>query len=331
MRSVFYPRLVNDPFGDPALYVRLAHRGEALLFDCGDLHPLTPREALKISHVFISHAHIDHLAGFDLLLRLFLYREKPLFLYGPEGFIERIGHRLGGYTWNLIVGYPLEIVEREWGDPQGRQGTFRAREGFRMPAVETFPCPGGVLLERPDLRVRAVPLDHGGIDSLAFSLEETLHVAIHKDALEAYGYRPGPWLTGFKDLLRRGPDRQATVAAPLVGGGEEVLPLAEMAERIAHLEKGMKVVYVTDATPTQENQEKIVALASGAHLLAIEATFAGADEVRAGERNHLTARLSGTLARQAGVERLLVFHHSPRYQHDPSRLAAEAQEAFSGE
>ncbi|WP_269085277.1 hypothetical protein [Syntrophotalea acetylenica] len=42
MRSVFFPRLVNGPFGDPALHVRLAHRGEALLFDCGDLHALPP-------------------------------------------------------------------------------------------------------------------------------------------------------------------------------------------------------------------------------------------------------------------------------------------------
>ncbi|HKL48307.1 MAG TPA: MBL fold metallo-hydrolase, partial [Desulfuromonadales bacterium] len=74
MRSVFFPHLVNGPFGDPALFVRLAHRGEALLFDCGNLHPLSHRDMLKISAVFLSHAHIDHLVGFDTLLRLLLYR-----------------------------------------------------------------------------------------------------------------------------------------------------------------------------------------------------------------------------------------------------------------
>ena len=41
---------------------------EALLFDCGDLHPLTTRERLKIAAVFISHAHIDHLIGFAPLV-----------------------------------------------------------------------------------------------------------------------------------------------------------------------------------------------------------------------------------------------------------------------
>ena len=106
MRSVFYPRLVNGPFGDPALYVRLAHRGEALLVDCGDLHPITPRELLKIRAVFISHAHIDHLVGFGALLRAFLYQDTSLSVYGPPGIIERIAAQLAGYTWNLIEGYP---------------------------------------------------------------------------------------------------------------------------------------------------------------------------------------------------------------------------------
>lgn len=330
MRSVFYPHLVNGPFGDPALYVRLAHRGKAFLFDCGDLHPLTPRDALKISAVFVSHAHIDHLAGFDALLRLFLYREPPLLLHGPPGFIERVGHKLSGYTWNLIEDYPLVLTVREWGNP-GREAVFRAREGFRPGTPVPFDCPRGVMLETPDLRVRAVPLDHGGIVSLAFALEETLHVAVHRDALDARGYPPGPWLTAFKDRLRRGEPADAPIAVPLAGGGEERVPLGELASAIAHVEGGMKIAYVTDVSPTAENGERIVALARDAHLLVIEATFSHAELERARTRNHLTARMAGDLARRAGVSRLLVFHHSPRYQDEPGRLAEEARSAFDGE
>jgi ribonuclease Z len=328
MRSVFYPHLVNDPFGDPALYVRLAHRGEAILFDCGDLHPLTPREILKVRSVFISHAHIDHLVGFDTLLRFFLYRERPLVLYGPPGFIERIAHRLAGYTWNLIEDYPLVLVVREWGSPQGREAVFRACEAFARAADSDFDCPEGLLLETADFTVRAVPLDHGGIVSLAFCLEETLHVAIHRDALEARGYQPGPWLTQFKALVRRGAPPHTPVAVRRAHG-DELYPLGELAETIAHTERGMKVVYVTDASPSQENQEKIVELATEAHLLVIEATFSQSDEQRARRRNHLTAHLAGSLGRRARVSRILVFHHSPRYEHEPQRLAREAFDAFT--
>ncbi len=328
MRSVFFPRLVNDPFGDPALYVRVAHRGEALLFDCGDLHSLTPRELLKIRAVFISHAHIDHLVGFDTLLRLFLYRQNPLTLCGPPGIIERIAHRLAGYTWNLVEGYPLALIVREWGVPHGRQALFRATDAFEQSAGADFDCGEGVLFETPDYRVRAVPLDHGGIVSLAFGLEETLHIAIHRDALEARGYLPGPWLTSFKALVRRGASAHTPIAVPAVGG-EEAHPLGELLESIAHTERGMKVAYVTDASPSLANGRKIVELARDAHLLVIEATFAHADLDRARIRNHLTARLAGFFGRRARAARILVFHHSPRYQHEPLRLVREALDSFT--
>ena len=331
MRSVFYPRLVNDAFGDPALYIRLAHRGEALLFDCGDLHHLTTREMLKISDVFISHAHIDHLIGFDALLRAFLHQEGPLRIYGPPGLADRIAGRLSGYTWNLVAGYPLALTVREWGPGGGRQVVFRADHSF-VPEEETLLETGEGQLRRTDYyQVRAVPLDHGNITSLAFVLEEPLHVAIHKDALVHHGYRPGPWLTRFKDRVRQGVPPETPVSVPLESNDEIVIPLAELTRQIAHIERGMKISYVTDAGPTTENMEKIAVLAADSHLLVIEATFAHHDLERAMQRNHLTARLAGQLARKARAARLLVFHHSPRYQQNQELLADEADEAFAGE
>jgi ribonuclease Z len=330
MRSVFYPRLVNGPWGDAALYVRLAHRGEALLFDCGDLHPLGTRERLKLQAVCLSHAHIDHLAGFDSLLRSFLYLPRELTLYGPPGIAAQIGHRLAGTTWNLMEGYPFVLRVREWGREQGRQVRFRARRGFAAEELGPYACPDGLLLERPGYRVRAVPLEHGDIVSLAFCLEEPLHVGIHKEALERHGLAPGPWLTRFKDRLRQQGPSGEEIAVPLRAGGSANWSLAELATEIAHCEAGMKLCYVTDASPTEANQGAILELAAGAHLLAIEATFAQADIERARQRNHLTAQLAGELGRRAGAARLLLFHHSPRYAQTPGRLAAEAAAAFAG-
>lgn len=329
MRSVFYPRLVNDPFGDPALYVRLAHRGEALLFDCGDLHPLTTRDILKVREVYISHAHIDHLIGFDVLLRAFLHQEGPLHLYGPPGLADRIAGRLSGYTWNLVAGYPLTLSVTEWGPKGGRRVAFRAEHSFRPEDEEPVRVEDGLLRQTDYYQVRAIPLDHGDILSLAFVLEEPLHVAIHKDALEHYGYSPGPWLTRFKDQVRQELPPATPISVPRASDAAIAVPLSDLIQQIAHVERGMKISYVTDAAPTPENLEKIVALAAGSHLLAIEATFAHKDIERATRRNHLTARLAGRLAREAQACRLLVFHHSPRYQDYPELLATEAHAAFA--
>ncbi len=330
MRSVFFPHLVNGPFGDPALYVRLAHRGEALLFDCGDLHPLSMRELLKVSAVFVSHAHIDHMVGFDALLRAFLCQNARLMVCGPPGIIGQIEGRLRGYTWNLVAGYTFTLTVREWGEDKMRQVNFRAANAFCPEGEKTLKRGEGVLFETLACRVRGVPLDHGDIVSMAYVLEEPLHVAIHKDALERYGFRPGPWLTGFKDRVRRG-DLQGTVEVPLEAGGTVTMPLDELVGKIAHCERGMKIGYVTDASPTGTNRERIVALAADAHLLAIEAAFSHRELARARERGHLTAQMAGELALRARAAKLLVFHHSPRYREWPELLFEEAHRAFAGE
>jgi ribonuclease Z len=330
MRSVFFPQLVNGPFGDPTLYVRIAHRGEALLFDCGELQPLTQRELLKLRAVFLSHHHIDHVAGFATLLRSFLYSERPLLVFGPPGTTQRIGHHLAAITWNLTAGYPFVLDVREWGETVGRRVRFLADRGFVAENPETYSCPGGVLHTTPAWRVRAVPLAHGDISSLAFLLEEPLHVAIHGDALAREGLNPGPWLAQLKDLMRKGNAEKECMQVPQAAGGSREWTVGALARRIAHTEPGMKLAYVTDVSPNDDNARRIVGLARDAHLLAIEATFAEADHQLAVERHHLTARLAGELGRRAGVGRLTVFHHSPRYQREPERLRREAEAAFAG-
>jgi hypothetical protein len=47
MRPLTEPRLVNDAFGDPALYVDLRDERRALLFDLGDVGALAPRQLLR--------------------------------------------------------------------------------------------------------------------------------------------------------------------------------------------------------------------------------------------------------------------------------------------
>ncbi len=72
MRCLFEPRLVNEAFGEPGLYVDFRDERRALLFDLGDIRVLPPRKLMRLSHVFVTHAHMDHFAGFDHLLAFFV-------------------------------------------------------------------------------------------------------------------------------------------------------------------------------------------------------------------------------------------------------------------
>lgn len=330
MRATFHPHLVNDFFGDPALYVRIAHQKRALLFDCGDLHALSHQELLKIDSVFISHGHIDHLIGFDRLLRAFLNLDRQLRVYGPTGIIDLIRQRLAGYTWDLIEKQPFVVTVREWAEGEIRECSFRASERFSPGPIHCRPSEDGCLVETARWTVHAKALSHGDIDSLGFSLEEPLHVTIDKDALTARRYRPGPWLTRVKNLIKSSAPDSREVEVPLENGDVEQVSLGTLKRVVIHCEKGMKLTYVADSSPTTENSQKIVELAKDAHMLVIEAAFAHADLEWAKRCHHLTAHLSGELARAAGVGRLLVYHHSLRYHDTPTLLWTEAMDAFDG-
>ncbi len=78
MKPGFHHRLINSYFEDPCLYVRVLREKRAVLFDIGDIRALSTAELYKITDVFVTHTHIDHFIGFDVLLRVILRRNIPL-------------------------------------------------------------------------------------------------------------------------------------------------------------------------------------------------------------------------------------------------------------
>ena len=323
MKPSFHHKLVNSPLEDPCLFVRILREKRAIQFDLGDISRLSAAEMNRITDVFVTHAHIDHFIGFDLLLRALLRRETPLNVYGPPGIIACVAGKLKGYTWDLIAGYPTVINVFAFSGRRVSHAIFRAKKRFRREAGETRKS-DGLLLKDPLFLVRAVRLDHSTA-CLAFSMEEECHINIHRDALIKRGLPIGPWLTFFKRLLREAPGD--TSRELLINGKRYTL--GQLAD-IAGITRGQKVVYATDIAMTAGNISALTRLARGADDFFCEAYFLEKDRDRALERFHLTAKACGSIARNAGVKRLSVVHISPKYSDSPETVIKEAMREFGG-
>lgn len=139
------------------------------LFDCGEatqhqiLHtPIRPR---KISKIFITHMHGDHIFGLPGLLgsRSFQGGDSKLDIYGPEGIRQFIETSL--HTSRTHLSYPLEIHE------------FTEE---------------GLILEEKGFKVSIKKLEHG-IPCFGFRIEEPERKGeLLVDKLRADGIQPGP-------------------------------------------------------------------------------------------------------------------------------------------
>jgi len=337
MRPIFRPDLVNGSTGDPALFVDCMFERRALLFDLGDIRALSPRKLMRISHVFITHAHMDHFMGFDWLLRILLGREKDLHLFGPPGFLAQVEHKLRAYTWNLVhnyaSGFTLRVTEVD-GKGAGRHASFRCQSEFRREGEENVVCPENILLREPAIQVCCTMLDHGGIPCLAYALQEQAHVNVWKNRLQELGLPLGAWLRDLKQaVLRNEPDQWQMHVAWREDGAEQerVLSLSELKPAL-RIVPGQKIAYVTDVAWHEDNVARIVELARNADLLYIEAAFMERDAEHARRKFHLTARQAGEIARAASVGCVIPLHFSPRYTgEDKALLRAEVAAVFGGE
>jgi ribonuclease Z len=331
VRVMFSPELVNEPFGDPGLFVDFNLEHRALLFDLGELGALPPKKLLRISDVFVSHTHMDHFCGFDHLLRLALGRPTSIRLYGPPGFAEQVAHKLAAYTWNLVENYPGDFFVEAWDVAPDGAGTgvrLRCRQRFRPEPLAPVRFEDGVLRDEPAFRVRAAVLDHG-IPCLAFAVEEKVHVNVWKNRVAELGLAIGPWLKTLKDAVLRGEAEDSEIVVTRADGSQQALALGGLKREVLQLVPGEKICYVTDVGFTPGNVERIARLAADASQLFIECTFLEEDAAQAAAKRHLTARQAGEIARIARARRVIPFHFSPRYMDRDPDLRAQVAAAFN--
>ncbi|MCL2194011.1 MAG: ribonuclease Z, partial [Treponema sp.] len=130
--------------------VLLRREGELFLFDSGEGTQVALRRLnlrwKKISVIFVSHTHADHVTGIPGLLMLSsqVDRDDPLYIIGPPRIAEYIDY--SRRVLDMYINY--EIVVKEITEP----GIVYEGEGFRVrcfPLRHTKPCFGYVLEEDP--------------------------------------------------------------------------------------------------------------------------------------------------------------------------------------
>ncbi len=333
MKSAIQPALINDPFGDPGLLVHFLLQKRALLFDLGDLSAVPNGTLLKVSHAFVSHTHIDHFIGFDRLLRVLFGHEKTLTIFGPKNIIQNVKGKLAGFTWNLVEQYSasltIEVVEVQ--ESGLLKATFRAIDRFQLCDERKEPFVDGLIVDDSAFSVRTAILEHR-VPCLGFALEEKPHINIDKDKLESMDAKPGPWLNELKQSLLRDDSESTLITVPFKEGSRtEDIPLGQLKSDLVEVFPGQKIGYVVDTVFNDRNRKKIVELVKSADIFFCESPFLADEEERGQARCHLTSRQAGTLAREAGVKQLQVFHFSSRHKDCREQFYNEAQEAFQGQ
>jgi ribonuclease Z len=128
--------------------ILLRREGDLLLFDCGEGTQLSLRRLnlrwKKITAIFISHTHADHVTGLPgiLMLSSQVEREEPLYIIGPPRIREYV--EANRRILDMHINYDIQVIEiSEDGVP------FRG-EGFAVHTHKlshTKPCYGYAVVE----------------------------------------------------------------------------------------------------------------------------------------------------------------------------------------
>jgi ribonuclease Z len=128
--------------------VLLRREGDLLLFDCGEGTQLSLRRLnlkwKKITAIFISHTHADHVTGLPgiLMLSSQVERDEPLYVIGPPRIREYV--EASRRILDMYINYDIEVIEIT------EECTPFVREGFSVRAgrlSHSKPCYAYSLVE----------------------------------------------------------------------------------------------------------------------------------------------------------------------------------------
>ncbi|MDO4571326.1 MAG: hypothetical protein Q4D38_13150 [Planctomycetia bacterium] len=313
--------LLNGVVGDTAIKAVFNQSGEITLFDLGKLDAMTYGELLTVHQAFISHAHFDHIIGFDVLLRATFPLNRPMVFAGPTGITRILAHRMKGYTWNLATPGQVDHTVREihrdgsvksWHlsnndfEPTPAENELESADMLNPPAFDAPAAFVGRI--KGGVRIYALCLDHAGIDSIAYAAVTDAKLKLRTDRLPELGLRPGPWVGAFqKDYLAGELQKSITV-------GEQTQTVGQLAETLLEIKPGERFCYLTDFGATDANLERVRPFIAGATHLGIETNFRIGQEDQAQANGHLTTAQAANLIAESGAKTWQTFHYSNAFQ-----------------
>ncbi len=162
----------------------------------------------------------------------------------------------------------------------------------------------GIVHQDETFTIEAKFLNHG-VDNLGWRIQEADTTKFDKEKLRAYGVK-GAFVRELQEKKQI-----------LVDGRTVKI------EDVSWIRKGDIFSCVIDT----KHCKNAIDLAKGAKLLLCESTYLEEHRALAEDHNHMTAKQAAFIAKQAGVQKLILTHFSARYR-DLLPFVEEASEVF---
>ncbi len=315
-------RILGAAGRDNSLFVSIdtGQKIVRLLFDCGDgcLSDIKISTIRAIDHLFFSHLHMDHVGGFDSYFRCTFNQESNI-IWGPPSTTDIMHHRFRGFIWNLYQDLPgTWLVNNIF---PGRVETYRfeTSEAFALRHDEQTRNTDRTIINEPAFTVDALHMNHK-TPSLAYVVREKPRLNIDIHQLSALGLKTGPWLKHVKE--QQSDNSYIEIE-------EKKYNPAELRNSLLIKTPGDSIAYLTDFLLDESALETLSKELKDCKTIVCEAQYRHRDIELAKRNFHMTTKQAAVLAKQAGADRLVLFHLSDRYRpHDWSEMLEEAKEIF---